>query len=468
MAVKTILRLIYILIAFTFVLLGGQAFLPTYAAVQNYSNVLTDLKKDESFNADDYPIKQSDYSLQVIQIAESTDGELFLYTYQPCQPTQYLVATSVNMSLSESVNGTELYALTLLSSSGVFCKYLVNGVTVSTDETRYYNISSIFRPWIAGEDKESGNNNTINEKSYDVGKCYKVTKENGELKYDCKRTEVIKIINPYVDYLEYSNGFHLYGSWCDSHYVAFSTDKKIDFLMEAEVYYIKRSASRSVGLGLSGEISHGKDVEDIAKLTGKDTGENVADGWFAKKYEWERIQTVEEFKATEDLTDETIANLEGKEWVLRFIETDRHLSSGYGTTTTFWTEVSNVTILRLKFVTPTGVYNLGTVSDKVTGDDVPGNNNTNENASLWEWLERLTGVPAWVWKIIIYALPFIILLPILSAIFPVVGQILLLVLKGLWLIVKYVSIGIWYVISSPFRLIIWLVNRGKDGDDGEQ
>ena len=42
------------------------------------------------------------------------------------------------MSLSESVDGTQLYGLTLINSDGVFCKYKVNGVTVSSDVVRYY------------------------------------------------------------------------------------------------------------------------------------------------------------------------------------------------------------------------------------------------------------------------------------------------------------------------------------------
>ena len=55
----------------------------TYAATTNYSNVLDDLKEDSAFNLKDYPAIIFDYNLNVIQIAESTDGELFVYVYQP-------------------------------------------------------------------------------------------------------------------------------------------------------------------------------------------------------------------------------------------------------------------------------------------------------------------------------------------------------------------------------------------------
>ncbi|UKI52459.1 MAG: hypothetical protein L6V79_02950 [Clostridium sp.] len=48
-----------------------------------YSEVLDDLKKDTSFKPENYPTKADDYSLQIIQLAESTDKELFVYVYQP-------------------------------------------------------------------------------------------------------------------------------------------------------------------------------------------------------------------------------------------------------------------------------------------------------------------------------------------------------------------------------------------------
>ena len=49
----------------------------------SYSGVLEDLQKDENFNADDFPVKEDDYSLKVIQIAESVNKELFVYVYNP-------------------------------------------------------------------------------------------------------------------------------------------------------------------------------------------------------------------------------------------------------------------------------------------------------------------------------------------------------------------------------------------------
>ncbi len=53
------------------------------ASEKEYTNVLDDLQQDGNFNEHDYLINEKDYSISVIQIAESTDGELFVYTYQP-------------------------------------------------------------------------------------------------------------------------------------------------------------------------------------------------------------------------------------------------------------------------------------------------------------------------------------------------------------------------------------------------
>ena len=99
------------------------------------------------------------------------------------------------MSLSESVDGTELYGLTLINNDGVFCKYKVNGVTVSSDIVRYYNISSIYREWQKGIDKETGNDNTVSGVAFNVGRQYTVITADGKVTYDCKDVEVVKIEN---------------------------------------------------------------------------------------------------------------------------------------------------------------------------------------------------------------------------------------------------------------------------------
>ena len=73
---------------------------PVYAESVNggYSNVLDDLKSDPNFDENLYPVNETDYSLQVVQIAESTDGELLVYVYQPSNGIKDYTATSINIS----------------------------------------------------------------------------------------------------------------------------------------------------------------------------------------------------------------------------------------------------------------------------------------------------------------------------------------------------------------------------------
>ena len=118
--------LLVLLISLITIIFGGGVSV-AYAAAVDYSGVMQDLQKDENFKPEDYPDNPQDYSLQVIQIAESTDKKLFLYVYNPCGVTRPLIATCVNMSLTQSVDNTRLYNLTYVSSNGVFGKYLVNG-----------------------------------------------------------------------------------------------------------------------------------------------------------------------------------------------------------------------------------------------------------------------------------------------------------------------------------------------------
>ena len=72
--------------------------IPVSAAETTYSNVLEDLEKDENFNPADFPENPTDYSLQVITVAEGENGELFVYVYQPSNATKDLRASKINMS----------------------------------------------------------------------------------------------------------------------------------------------------------------------------------------------------------------------------------------------------------------------------------------------------------------------------------------------------------------------------------
>lgn len=449
---KKLLHALLALFLLVVTVIGGWGILPAFADISRYSGVLTDLKKDGDFNVADYPDNAKDYSIKVIQIAESTDGELFLYTYQPSQKTTYLVATDINMSLSESVSGTQLYGLTLVSANGVLCKYKVNELTVSEKATRYYNITSVYRKWIKGVDKETENDNTINEVSFEVGKLFIVKTENDGVTYSVQDTETILITDKYNGYIRYYNGFHLWGnSSCDSHYVAFSTDRPIDTLLEADVYYVahsERQYTYTQNPFIPSETTVGANYDGYKYLTCNQQAENPAEGWRGKKYTWKRIESVDEFLKKEELTGIVKENVSDKKWVLRFFESPYTSVITTGNIDTNYIVVTSVSILRLKFVTDGVTYDLGVVDNKQSGGRNPSNTNTHEKEDFFVWLARITGVPQWVWILAVVLVCLAILLPVLSVIFPVFGQFLLWLLKGLgWLI------------CLPFKGIKALINK---------
>ena len=413
------------------------------------SNVIDDLSKDESFKMLDYPENRFDYSLQLIQVAESNSKELYIYVYQPCGAAKELTATAINMSLSQDVTGTELYSLTLLNSSNVFYKYRVNDLTVRNAGMRYYNITSIYRAWDSEIDKPTGNDNTINEVSFEVGQLWTASTVDGDVSYNKIVNETVLITDKYVDFIEYNNRMVIGYDQLDSHYVAFSTNYSIDVLYEAEIYFVSQDyrARYSVSAGAMVDIYTWDEVRHYELFKGTDKGENKG-GLIYPHYEWERIQSVSDFKTSLNsqgikLSENTETNLSNKQWVLRFYESESYWENGIE----HWgTRVKDVTILRLKFKANGQVYNLGVVDNKQAGDDEPGNPpNTpgdekegfNFFTFLWNCIVKtFTGAGAW-WEIAV-----------------TVGTIL----------ISLVVVGL---IALVLRFVIWCF-RGKRGKRGKK
>lgn len=400
-------------------MVGGGFIAPAaYADTSTYSDVLDDLQNDSNFNAADYSIVTGDYSIEVIQIAESENKELFVYTYQPCQPVYPLVATEINMSLSDKVGGivvddevvagsdtSKLYQLTLLNTDGVFAKYKVNDFTVSSDLVRYYTISSIYRDYIEDIDGESGNDNTKISKAFAVGKQFAAMTTESGVAYSCKDIDFVVIENPFVDFLAYGtyDGFDLiFGNvdYTDIHYIAFTPDRQIDTLKEADVTYTTQSYTLN-GSGKDTGYSYGEKSEPQYKtLTGNE--QVGVDGH--PEYTWNSIYTAQDFMKTTTLTGEAKTQVENSQFVLVFLATKcsvqdlTDLMQGHYQRVT-GTKVSDVAILRLMFETDGVTYNLGVVMDKQEGDDIAGNRP-----------EFGAGAPWWAYVIVVLAEIVVLLL----------------------------------------------------------
>lgn len=376
------------------------------------TSVMQDLKSDATFNVDDYPSKTIDELktaeeeyLQVIKIAESVNNELYIYVYQPSDSTKEIEAAKVLISQSTDESSARVFELKLFSTEGVFDKYLVKGLKVfSSFSVRNYSITSIYRE----SDKELGDD----MRDSDVGGIttyvavsvaqtwYARTTVSGSIEYAYSQDEVIVVTDKYHSFIRYSDGFRLLERpYTDSHFIAFTTDHKIEELLSAEVYCVTRAYEYMEKFKPDNKYESTTILRDkflkneTVKITAGEKGSNEADGWFdsGHKYEWERIEKLSEFLDAEEsaLTSETISGLLRVEnsangngvWVLRFLETsyteDHKLSSYYGTIYTgsityTTTRVSDVSILKLTFRTAGVPYTMNVVDSMVTPDTVPG------------------------------------------------------------------------------------------------
>ncbi len=450
-------RIAVLIITLCVFLTGAQSF-SAVAAEENKtaSGVIEDLSKDASFNAANYPSNAKDYSLSVMQLAESTDKELFIYVYQPSGDKVRASSINISTTINDEISFFN-YPLKLLNFEGTLFKYKVTNFEVKKDPVRYYAISSIYRPFDESiGDKKSGNN-TINEVNYAVNKQYCFGEINGKPYVNCIDIETIVVIDKFVGFVRYPDGFKLFtgAGACDSHFVAFNTDKKIDKLFEADVYYITQKVSYDFFTEDSPfSIKFGDSKTDnYAYLKYTDKVEHTGGGFFAGTYKWDRIQTVDDFinaenredvyhgavldvKVSSKLTGEALNELKGKKWVLRFVETAYSLSGGAnGSTSTKSTLIGNVTILRLKFETDGITYNLGVIDNKQTGSTEP------SNSTDIKVEPNATG------KGILYLILFVLLLVMLAPLLP------------------YVLNAIIFIVSFPVKLISEIVKLIKSSKE---
>ena len=416
-----------------------------------YTNVLEDLQHDSSFSKENYPEKATDYSLQIIQLAESSSKELFVYVYQPSGQLKGLIASSINISttINDAISYHN-YKLELLNADGVFFKYKVSDFVVKDDAVRYYAITSIYRKWDKTIDPATGNDNTVTEVNYNVAKQYAFGTINGKPYVNCVDIDTIVVTDKFVGYVRYKDGFKLYVGACDSHFVAFNTDKPIDKLLEADVYYTTQGYDWSSAPFVGVKETFGTKTDEYAYLKYTDKVEHSGGGLFAGTYKWDRIQTIDDFikgenreniyhgtvldvKTSSKLTDEALNELKGKKWVLRFAETNYSLS-GYSTTgSTFesYTLVGDVTILRLKFETDGITYNLGTIDNKQTGGKDP-SNKTDIDVSLNDTGKKLAAL-------IMLILAIVLLAPVLPYILKAVVWIVMLPINGIVALIKAIK-----------------------------
>lgn len=428
-----------------------------------YTDVLEDLQKDSSFDVSLYPVIEDNYSLQVIQIAESVNNELFIYVYQPNQDFGKYIASSINISPSLHDKRTiKNYTLSLLNFNGVFQKYLVDDFVVADSDVRYYEVISIYRPFDKDIDEglDDDNENTIDEVVFKVAKQYTVgnTSENGiQMSVADTVIDTIEITDKYVGYVRYLDGWHFFPSnyeACDSHFIAFSTDIPIDKLFDIEVYYTTQGYMNYMMPPPIYDIDtiYGEEIPSYAYINFRDHGSYSGDGLFGYSYKWDLIQTVDDFIESENnnrdnmfsigifdvgvdnkLTDEGLQDLEDMQWVVRFAETEYVHVTTTGSYMTSRTIVGDVSVLRLSFESGGTCYQLPVIDNKQTEGDDPDN------------IQKPTIRPNIWFYILFIILVCILLIILLWPFMPVI-------LSFLWMIVKGIFKAIWWLITAPFSI----------------
>ena len=364
----------------------------------------------------------------------------------------------------------EVFNLKLVSTSGVFDKYVVLGLEIKDIVIRAYRITEIFRAFNADIDEEATGDNTITQIACPVGQEWYALTENGKVRYIVNETEYITITSKHVGFIRYLDG----GLWVwskdmtDSHYVAFSTDKQMDNLYEAELVYSYDKYTRFCSTNpfdSADRLTLQATAENVHKTLNKyEDSVNVDNILFNDDYSYNRIQRVEEFKAkeSEKFTEGTEESLDGKQWVLRFFESDysymyNYVSSdvpglAYSMETTSWTTVRDVGLLRLTYEYGGKVYDMGVVDNLTQGDEVPDNENPYE-PEYPDWLGKIKDLI--ITCILIFGACIILsVIPGIGAIF---GLVFSVILKGVGLGFK----GLFWFIGLPFRLIGKLFKRKK-------
>ena len=461
-----------LIVAIIFTLLA-PLFTLEAAAASEYSTVLDDLTAADNFSIENYPIltyeyvnrvnqdinKENDQALmEVIQIAESSSDELYLYVYQPTDSELELTASAVLLSTEFTPDGQninpDIYYLELVSTDSVFDKYVVKDFRVSEEPYRYYNIVTLYRNFNPEIDEVTTGGVIENfELGIGVGQQWCAYYLNDSIVYEMNTFDTVEIDIGYTGSMEFSSGFTIgniagnfdYG---DAWFIAFNVeDYIVKKIYDADLTYKIRDKRAS-----GDNVEYGDWSSDI-KVTLKegDTATYQGDGIRAKKYTWNKICSSADFIAqVEDqdirISDEAKTELSKNDWVFAFLQTEKKATVlGTGSVYIKSSQVSAVTVIRLHFMDIKGdVYNLGVVSDRVSPDDTPDAFGSGTDAELPEWVQKLLMIVG-----------IILLLVIFNTFFPFVKFIFSII----WMGIKFFLNLIFGIIAFPFR-ILWLLITG--------
>ena len=426
--------------------------------------VMSELKSDPKFDESSYPDNPQDYSLQVIQIGEDEDYELYIYVYQPAHNSIDLKGTKISISYGYSVNGSgltpSLYDLELVSSSGVFDKYHVKGFTPSKDGDRYYNIVSIYREFNSVID-ESDDEFPTTDIAYSVGQQWYAHDINDTKVYEMNTFNTLEVDTVFNGTITFSNGI-TWGSLvglnekCDAWFYCFNVeDYVVKHIYDADISYSRRHVKEEIAYlpdylgGNQVEYTYSNVLENqTITLYDTDVFTFEGTGLFSRSYSWNRIMSSDDFVATVldqggRLSESVQVTIKESQWVFCYLETPRsesdsldHLNSTYE-----YEDIYDVGLLRLHFMdTNQKVYDLGVVNSLTDPDNVSDITFEPVKDALEAFFDKFVKV-----------IGIIVLIILLVVCLNFIGPISTLF--------SYLFKGLIFVVTLPFKLIKWLFKK---------
>lgn len=398
-------------------------------------SILSDLKKLEDFDENNYT---EEIPVKLIHIKENKQT-LYIYAYMNSEKLKYNLS-SINISTDPDKLNFNNYKLEVVGKYNNYIKCKVKGLAIKTDTVREYNISSIFT-----DETSKNGSQTTNETAYEVGMRFVFsTNEKNEPILNKFETETITITDKFVGFVRYENGFLSMTSSCDSHFIAFSTDRDIDKLLEADVSFVSQDYQDS---SITGYKEYSK-INNKVQLNYTQSVEIKQGFIIKKKYSWNRIETANEFlnslnkkdtffikeNKTVNMSSEDEEKIKNQQFILRFYESSytvlmenikpsNPLITGapIWVKTTSGTLVSEVTILRLKFEKDGVTYNLGAVDNKTTGSKDP----------------AIIVAPQFDWQKIVKIILIVCLVLATIPLVPIILNLLVYLIKALVAIIKF-------------------------------
>lgn len=472
---NSFLCVLLVLLLFVLMLVSGWSILPAFADTEQYTGVLDDLQADSAFNKSDFDNAQLHPNTELIQIAENTDRQLFIYVH--------IVGDDLGFEkivLNTGTNFSEIdfrsYELDLVSSNEGFYKYLVLDYKAPQDSYYRLGISRLEYP----VDKSVDGTQQITYEYYPIKQVWAVKKDSGKIEYSYEYMQTIAITDKYVgshndgveDYLLNTQ----YSSWTDTFYIAFSTDLFIENLIEAQIEY-----TMNVSVGNGTIIDYGTKVYntvirsgDISYFENDTTYTLWGVAWKngTDKRKFNSILKPDDFKKNTGITVPKRKDGSTFDWVVTFYNHTTHFDWP-GSKVASWVVPGDATILRLMFETDGVCYNLGVLDNRTSY--IPPKLTFGGSMSFWQYVwncivKLFSGTANFVETVVALAAIFVVvaLLPILlfvlSLVSPAFKEVMKTILKYIGKGIKWFFIGLWWLISAPFKLIIMLISsKGQRG-----